>query len=156
MSGRTSDTSRRPSALAAWLRRLRTGSRPAQPSGQVLFTARGTRLSAVDRMRSANDGARDAQVVAARPPPPPPAPTAPAGERSEDTTSRKEPAVRVHQARLDRRVGPLELSPSEAVRLADQGPRGLARRALPADEATARPPGRDAPPDPPPGGDVAR
>jgi hypothetical protein len=43
------------------------------------------------------------------------------------------PEVRVHTARLDRRVGPLELSPTEAVRLATQGRPGLLRRTLPPD-----------------------
>lgn len=41
--------------------------------------------------------------------------------------------VRIHQGRLDRRVAPLELSPTEALRLATEGPRGLSRRQLPPD-----------------------
>jgi hypothetical protein len=47
------------------------------------------------------------------------------------------PGVRVHTGRLERRVGPLELSPTEAVRLATEGRPGLLRRSLPPD------PGRD-------------
>jgi hypothetical protein len=45
------------------------------------------------------------------------------------------PRVRVHEERLDRRVAPLELSPTEAVRLAREGRGSLVRRELPPDEA---------------------
>lgn len=57
--------------------------------------------------------------------PPPPPPPAPAGHDGPD--------VRVHADRLERRVGPLELSPTEALRLADEGRTGLSRRELPPD-----------------------
>jgi hypothetical protein len=63
----------------------------------------------------------------AYPPPPPPTPTDDDG-----------PGVRVHADRLERRVGPLELSPTEALRLADEGPTGLSRRELPPDAARTR------------------
>lgn len=53
---------------------------------------------------------------------------------SDDATATSDPPpVRVHTDRLGRRVAPMELSPTEALRLADQGRAGLARRELPPD-----------------------
>jgi hypothetical protein len=43
------------------------------------------------------------------------------------------PPVRVHERRLERGVAPMELSPTEALRLATEGPTGLSRRDLPPD-----------------------
>lgn len=43
------------------------------------------------------------------------------------------PRIRVHEQRLDRGVAPMELSPTEALRLATEGPTGLSRRDLPPD-----------------------
>jgi hypothetical protein len=55
--------------------------------------------------------------------------------------------VHVHERRLDRRVGPLELSPGEALRLAGEGRRALVRRSLPPDAAPTEPaaPSEDGP-----------
>jgi hypothetical protein len=48
----------------------------------------------------------------------------------------------VHEDRLDREVPPLELSPSEALRLAREGRRVLVRRDLPPDTSTPPDEGR--------------
>jgi hypothetical protein len=51
--------------------------------------------------------------------------------------------VQVHRARLARQVGRLDLSPTEALRLAEEGRSGLSRRGLPPD-TTDRTDGDDA------------
>ncbi|MTV26493.1 hypothetical protein FTX61_13880 [Nitriliruptoraceae bacterium ZYF776] len=56
----------------------------------------------------------------------------PGGDRADAPAATSAPTVRVHRGRLERGVGPLELSPTEAVRLAEEGPRAL-RRELPPD-----------------------
>jgi hypothetical protein len=66
----------------------------------------------------------------ADPAPPRPDQPPPHGAAPRDATS---PEVRVHEGRLDRRVAPMELSPTEALRLANDGPAGLSRRELPPD-----------------------
>jgi hypothetical protein len=56
-------------------------------------------------------------------------------------TAGEGPAVRVHPDRLERGVGPIELSPTEALRLAREGRASLVRRELPPDQG---PEGSDA------------
>jgi hypothetical protein len=51
----------------------------------------------------------------------------------------------VHPGRLEREVGPLALSPGEALRLAREGRRALVRRSLPPDDVVGG--GGDAPDD---------
>lgn len=68
--------------------------------------------TAQDELSTAQDGAVDARSTATGPP-------------------RATPTARVHRDRLDRRVTPLELSPTEALKLAEEGRSGLARRDLP-------------------------
>lgn len=50
-----------------------------------------------------------------------------------DPTDAAAPPVRVHEDRLERGVAPMELSPTEALRLATEGHIGLSRRDLPPD-----------------------
>lgn len=65
--------------------------------------------------------------------------TSSAGGTRPDDTAGPDPAdpsappVRVHEDRLERGVAPMELSPTEALRLATEGHVGLSRRDLPPD-----------------------
>lgn len=70
-----------------------------------------------------------AEPEATRPPAEPPVPATPvaAPEAAPADTGATE-GVRVHDHRLDRRPGPIRLSPSEAVALAKDGPAALHRR----------------------------
>lgn len=114
--------------LFSWLRRrLLDRRRRDDRSGQVLFTARGSSRSAPDRPQDVTE-----QTAVSNPPAPPsPSPPPPPAEVVVPPPSG--PRVRVHEARLDRRVAPVALSPSEAVRLADEGHGSLPRRGLPPD-----------------------
>lgn len=60
---------------------------------------------------------------------PEPEPTAPAPARGDiETVDDAGRRVRVHDGRLDTRPGPIRMSPSEALRLAEEGPRASRRR----------------------------
>lgn len=107
--------------------RERADTAPAAPAGREAPGA------------PARPVAREAPVAdepAAPPAPdevPDPTPEPSLAEAGDDEARPDEPRVRVHRGRLERRVAPLELSPTEAVRLAEEGRAGLSRRELPPD-----------------------
>lgn len=98
---------------------------PVPPAGEVAASGG---AAAVDEGPPPAPKAADAADAADAAEPPgrvePPVP--PAGEQVG-------PHVTIHHRRLERAVPPLDLSPSEAVRLAEGGPDALRRRELPPD-----------------------
>jgi hypothetical protein len=138
-------TGRRTRWWRRWLDRLRArpGDGAAEASAADLFTAHARPLPVVNRPPNASDdalGARERSLYA--PPVTPPTPAPPEAVETDTAPDVAHP-VRVHEGRLDRRVGPMALSPGEAVRLAGEGPRALVRRRLPPDTAPADPAGKD-------------
>jgi hypothetical protein len=137
-------TGRRTRWWRRWLDRLRArpGDGAAKASAADLFTAHSRPLPVANRPPNASDdalGARDRSLYAPPVTSPPTAPPDAEAAAAPDVTSDVAPPVRVHEGRLDRRVGPMELSPGEAMRLAGEGPRALVRRRLPPDTAPADP-----------------
>jgi hypothetical protein len=125
------DGERRDGIVARSLRRLRGGRSRRNRTAEAPVPALRSPRSVDEQPPRGASGAAAAHV--GDPPASPATPAAPPAP-TPDHDVRSTP-VRVHHDRLDRRVGPLELSPAEALRLADRGPASLARRRLPPDGA---------------------